>query len=92
MKIKKWAELLPYIENWINHTIASSRGYTPSELMYGSERCNVISHLVPNLQYLNQEEGIEEKLEKAYCKMRKRAEIRERRRKRGNAKWEPKIN
>jgi hypothetical protein len=89
---KTWAELLPHIESWINHTVASSRGYTPGEIMYGSERCNVISKLVPNLQNLDQEEGIEEKLEKAYCKMRNRAEIWERRRKLGNAKWEPKMN
>jgi len=70
---KKWAELLPYIESWINHTVTSSRGYTPSELMYGSERCNVISKLVPNLQNLNQEEeDIKAKIEKAYYKMRKK--------------------
>jgi transposase InsO family protein len=40
---KKWAELLTYIESWINNTVASATGYTPSELMYGSERCNVLS-------------------------------------------------
>jgi hypothetical protein len=47
---------------------------------------------MPSLQNLDQEgEGIE-KLEKAYYKMRKRAESRERRRKRGNAEWGPKMN
>jgi len=90
---KKWAELLPYIESWINNTVTSATGYTPSELMYGSERCNVLSKLTPSLQTLDQEgEGIKEKLEKAYHKMRKRAETREKRRKRGNAEWEPKVN
>jgi hypothetical protein len=60
--------------------------------MYGSERCNVLSKLTPSLQNLDQEgEGIE-KLEKAYYKMRKRAETRERRRKQGNAKLEHKAN
>jgi hypothetical protein len=37
-------------------------------------------------------EGIDEKLEKAYNRMRKRAEAREKRHKRGNTTWEPKIN
>jgi len=90
---KKWAERLPYIESWINNTVASANGYTPTELMYGSERCNVLSKLMPSLPTLDQEgEGIDEKLEKAYYKMRKRAETREKRRKRGNAAWEPKVN
>jgi hypothetical protein len=85
---KKWAEQLPYIESWINNTVASATGYTPSELMYGSERCNVLSKLMSSLQTLDQEgEGIEEKLEKAYYKIRKRAEARGRSRERGNAEW-----
>ena len=46
-----------------------------------------------NLPTLDQEgEGIDEKLEKAYYKLRKRAETREKRRKRGNATWEPKVD
>ena len=84
---------MPYIESWINNTVASATGYTPGELMYGSERRNVLSKLMPSLQTLDQEgEVIEEKLEKAYYKIRKRAETRGRRRKRGNAEWEPKVN
>jgi hypothetical protein len=48
---------------------------------------------MPSIQTIDQEgEGIEEKLEKAYYKMRKRAKARGRRRKRGNAEWEPKVN
>jgi hypothetical protein len=39
-----------------------------------------------------EEEGIKEKMEKAYSKIRKRAEAREKRRKRGNSKWEPRLN
>jgi len=90
---KKWAELLPFIENWINNTVASATGYTPTELMYGSERRNVLNKLMPNLPILDQRvEGLDEKLEKAYYKIRKRAENRKKRRKRGNATWEPKVN
>ena len=73
--------------------VTSATGYTPSELMYGLKRCNILGKLVPNL--LNHDEageGLEEKLEKAYYKIRKRAEARKRRRKRGNTTWEPVIN
>jgi hypothetical protein len=90
---KKWAELLPHIENWINNTVASATEYTPTELMYGSERRNVLSKVMQKLPTLDQEgEGIDEKLEKAYHRMRKRAEAREKRRKRGNASWKPIFN
>ena len=37
---RKWAELLQHIENWMNNSVCSSTGYTPSELMYGGERTN----------------------------------------------------
>jgi len=47
---------------------------------------------MPSLPILDQGEGIDEKLEKAYYKTRKRAETREKRRKRGNEAWEPKVN
>jgi hypothetical protein len=48
---------------------------------------------VPSLQTHDEaREVVEEKLEKAYSKMRKRAEARERWRKRGNAKRAPVIN
>jgi hypothetical protein len=50
--------------------------------MYGSERCDILNKLMPNLPILDQGvEGIDEKLEKAYYKMRKRAETRGKRRK-----------
>jgi hypothetical protein len=48
---------------------------------------------MPNLRALDQEqERIGEKLERAYCRMKKRAEARERRLKRGNAEWKPQVN
>jgi hypothetical protein len=45
------------------------------------------------LPALGQEgEGIDKKLEKPNYRMRKRAKAREKRRKRGNTTWEPKVN
>ena len=39
-----------------------------------------------------EDEGIDEKIRKAYVKMKKRAMAREIRRKRGNAEWNPELN
>lgn len=90
---RKWAELLPHIERWVSHTVNSSRGYAPYELMFGSERQNAIQQLVPELRVLDiEEEDIEAKIEKAYAKMRNKAESREKRRKRGNMRWLPDVN
>jgi hypothetical protein len=90
---RKWAELLPNIENWMNNSVCRSTGYTPSELMYGTERPNVFRKMVPNEPWPDQEdEEIEENFRRAYVKMEKRAMAREKRCKRGNADWNPELN
>jgi len=90
---RKWAELLPHIENWMNKSVCSSTGYTPSELMYGTERPNVFSRMVPKESWPEQgDEGSEEKIRRAYAKMKKREIAREKRRKKGNAEWNPELN
>jgi hypothetical protein len=35
---KKWPELLPRIEAWLNGTLSDSTGYSPVELMYDAPR------------------------------------------------------
>ena len=83
---KKRAELLPHTEKWINSTVASGTGYTPTELMYGAKRPNVFDEVMPKVQGLEQEEeDIAAKLEAAYAKKKQKAAARERRRKKGNA-------
>jgi len=90
---KKWAELLPHIENWMNNSVCSSTGYTPSELMYGTERPNAFRKIVPKQSWPDQEEEeIEENICRAYVKMKKRALARERCCKRGNSEWKPELN
>jgi hypothetical protein len=34
---KKWAELVPYIENWLNSSVCGVTGYAPVELLNGGE-------------------------------------------------------
>jgi hypothetical protein len=90
---KKWAELLPHIERWINNTVASGTGYAPAELMYGVKRPNVFDKVLPEvLGVEREEEDIDTKLEAAYAKMKQKAAARERRSKRGNDIWMPKLN
>jgi len=90
---KKWAELLPHIEKWINNTVASETGYTPTEIMYGVKRPSVFDKVMPKVQGIeHEEENITAKLEAAYKKMKQKAEARQRRRKKGNAVWAPKLN
>ena len=90
---KKWDELLPHIENSVNNTVCSSTAYTPSELMYGNERPNIFKKMMPKELWPEQEdEEIEKKIHRTYAKMKKRAMAREKRRKQGNAKWNPELN
>ena len=90
---RKWAELLPHIENWMNKSVCSSTGYSPTELMYGTERPNVFRKMVPKESWPEQEdEGTEEKIRRAYVKMKKRAIATEKRPKKGNAELNPELN
>jgi hypothetical protein len=58
----------------MNNTVASLTGYTLCELMYGTERPYIFSKLTPKVEGPDQEkEAIEQKLENAYARMRKRA-------------------
>jgi hypothetical protein len=75
---RNWADLLPHRENWMNNSVCSSSGYTAGELKYGTERPNGFRKMVPKESWPDQEdEGNEEKIRKAYVKMRKRTMARE---------------
>jgi hypothetical protein len=61
--------------------------------MYRTERPNIFKKVLPKESWLDQEEeGIEEKIRRAYLKMKKRAMARKKRRKRGNAEWKPELH
>jgi hypothetical protein len=90
---KKWAELLPHTEKWINKTVSSWTGYIPTELVHGVKDPNVFDKAMPKVQVLGQEEeDIAAKLEGAYAKFRRKAAVRERRQKEGKAIWTPQLN
>jgi len=61
--------------------------------MYGVKRPNVFDNVMPKVQGLEQEEeNIAAKLETACAKMKQKAAARERRHKKRNAIWTPKLN
>jgi len=89
---KKWAELLPHIEGWFNKTVASSTGYSPVELMFAKNKPSLFDTLLPKLkQKTSDAEEIDMKLERAFLRMKRKAVERERKRKRGNACWNPEL-
>ena len=44
---RKWAELIPHIESWLNNTVASATGFTHAELMFGGKGPNIFEDFLP---------------------------------------------
>jgi hypothetical protein len=63
---RKWTELLPHIEYWLNNTTTSATQYTPVELMFAAERLNLLQNYLPKLPEGEKKlEGVQEKIAKA---------------------------
>jgi transposase InsO family protein len=90
---KKWPELVPYIEGWLNSSVSESTGYAPIELLDGKPRPDIFSKILKKAAgQLPVEDTLAEKLLKAYARMKLKAEKRNRNRKTGRTKWRPKVN
>jgi hypothetical protein len=64
---KKWAELLPHIEGWLNKTAASSTGYSLSELMSGGRKPSIFDNILLEVkQNTSATEDLDIKLERAF--------------------------
>jgi hypothetical protein len=89
---KKWAELVPHMEFWMNNTLAGPTGYTPSEIMFGSKKPSLFKNILPSItEDGSTSDELRVKIAKAYERMKKRIEGRKKRRKEGNAHWEPEL-
>jgi hypothetical protein len=87
---KKWPELLPKIEEWINGSVSDSTGYAPVELMFDEPRPDVFKKfLVKEADQLPPCESLQDKVLKAYLRMKERAARRNLKRKSGKNKMEP---
>jgi hypothetical protein len=90
---KKWPELIPRIESWLNTTISGSTGYTPVELMFNDNRPDLFSKIInKTTEQQPSDETLQNKMTLAYLTMKKKATKRKRRRQLGSTKWEPEIN
>jgi hypothetical protein len=89
---KKWPELIPHLESWINETVSEATGFTPRELMYGGNAPRLFSELLPTSPEEERELlTSEQKAAQVFARLKKRAEKRERRVKRGRCKWDPSV-
>jgi hypothetical protein len=89
---KKWAEVIPHIERWINNSVCSSTNFYPSELMCGTECPSIFRQMIERERCRTQEEdSTTQKIKEAYARMKRKALKRERRRKKGNTEWNPQV-
>src|SRR5215510_13198057 len=88
---KKWPELLPHIEGWINGTLSDSTGYSPVELMFNNSKPDLFEKfLKKGPEQKPATESLQEKVLKAYVKMKEKATKRNERRSSGS-KWRPQV-
>jgi len=82
---RKWAELLPKIEEWLNTTVADSTDFTPVELLFQAKKPDLFENIfTKSPQNIPKPETIGDKVMKGYAKTRKKAKNRSERRKTGN--------
>jgi hypothetical protein len=90
---KKWPELVPHIESWLNSSVSGVTGYAPIELLSGKPRPDIFRNILkkePDRQPV--EEALTDKLLKAYARMKLKADKRKEQRKTGVTRWRPKLN
>jgi hypothetical protein len=89
---RRWPELLPKVEEWLNHTMADSAGFCPVELMF-NESCPDLfkTFLKKDANQLPPDESLSDKVLRAYLRMKLRAGGRKKHQKRGQHEWKPQV-
>ena len=65
-----WAELIPFIERWLNITMGSLTGYSPVEMMIRELKTDIFEdNFSKYWDQTPQDETLEDKLFRAYVKM-----------------------
>jgi hypothetical protein len=71
---KKWHELVPYVENWLNSSANSITGYAPLELLKDSEKTDIFRKILKKTaDQMPRNEALADKLLKAYAKAKLKA-------------------
>lgn len=90
---RKWPELIPLIENWLNSSVSGTTGYTPVELMFDEPKPDMFEKIfVKSPDQKPPAESLEIKVLRAYVKMKAKALERKKKRKMGIAKWNPQLS
>jgi hypothetical protein len=90
---KKWPELIPYIQEWLNDSVSETTGYAPIELLSGKPRPDIFRKLLKKeSDQLPTEDTLADKVLKAYARSKVKAEKRNRKRKTGRTRWRPKLD
>jgi hypothetical protein len=93
MKHKKWPELVPHIQDWLNSSVAETTGCVPIELLDGKFRPDIFRNILKKRSdQIPTEDTVAEKVLKAYARAKVKAEKRNLKRKTGKSQWLPKIN
>jgi hypothetical protein len=89
---KKWPELVPYIEMWLNSSLSSTTGYTPIELMGERNKLKLFDQFRwPSATFAKQKENLPTKLLKVYSRLKLRAEKKQKERKERKFKCKFKV-
>jgi hypothetical protein len=90
---RKWVELVPHIEYWLHNTVASTNQYTPIEILSGASGSNLFQKYLPPLpRGLTKDDEVQEKIARAYERMKQKIQKRRSKQRRGNSKWKPVMN
>jgi hypothetical protein len=89
---KKWPELLSHIEAWFNGTLSDSTGYSPVELIFDSPRPDLFEEfLKKGSEQKPLGESLQEKVLKAYVRMKEKAVKQNERGKNSSSEWKPQV-
>jgi hypothetical protein len=88
---KKWPELVPHIQNWLNQPVSQVTGYSPMELLKGGIKEGLFKEILRTLPDKPAPEDLPTKIMKAYARMKDKAERRKRKKKPGNFRWQPQV-
>jgi hypothetical protein len=87
---KKWPELVPYVENWLNSSASSTTGYAPLELLQDCEKPDIFRKILKKTpDQMPPNETLADKLLKAYAKAKLKARKRRIKKKTKSTKWDP---
>ena len=69
---KKWVELVPHIEEWLNKTV--KRGYSPTQLMFREKKHGIFDKMLTELKHETLgSEDLDTKLERTFSRIKRKA-------------------